>query len=91
MGGIILQNRPNFARTVVEAIFKLYTFGEPTETQGPCPGKVSVSTPLLQAPIFVSMLSDGPCAASKGAARNYGAMRQPQLHTNNNFGTWSAH
>ena len=52
---------------------------KPTETQGPCPGKVSVSAPLLQAPIFMSMLPDGP--ASKGAARD-DAMRQPQLHTN---------
>ena len=52
---------------------------KPTETQGPCPGKVSVSAPLLQAPIFMSMLPDGP--ASKGAACD-DAMRQPQLHTN---------
>ena len=49
---------------------------KPTETQGLCPGKVSVSVPLLQAPIFMSMLPDGP--ASKGAARD-DAMRQPQL------------
>ena len=34
----------------------------PTETQGPCPGKVSVSATLLQAPIFMSMLPDGPAS-----------------------------